>query len=47
MPELLACPECAGPLTNEGPRLRCGCSTWPVAGLDLNFTLLDLPPLYS
>lgn len=30
MPELLACPDCAGPLTNEGPILRCGCATWPV-----------------
>lgn len=32
MPELLACPDCAGPLTNEGRLLRCGCATWPVAG---------------
>lgn len=30
MPELLACPDCAGPLTNEGPQLRCGCAVWPV-----------------
>jgi len=30
MPELLACPLCAGPLQNEGPRLRCGCGSWPV-----------------
>lgn len=30
MPELLACPDCAGPLKNEGPRLRCACSSWPV-----------------
>lgn len=30
MPELLACPVCAGPLQNDGDRLRCGCSSWPV-----------------
>jgi len=30
MPELLACPDCAGPLKNEGSQLRCGCATWPV-----------------
>jgi SAM-dependent methyltransferase len=30
MPELLACPLCAGPLQNEGARLRCGCAAWPV-----------------
>jgi SAM-dependent methyltransferase len=30
MPELLACPVCTGPLQNEGPRLRCGCGSWPV-----------------
>src|SRR5690348_446736 len=30
MPELLACPLCAGPLQSEGARLRCGCGTWPV-----------------
>ncbi|HLY74999.1 MAG TPA: class I SAM-dependent methyltransferase [Planctomycetota bacterium] len=30
MPELLACPDCAGPLKNEGPILRCGCAAWPV-----------------
>ena len=30
MPELLACPDCAGPLKNEGPLLRCGCAVWPV-----------------
>ncbi len=30
MPELLACPVCAGPLQNEGDRLRCGCTSWPV-----------------
>jgi len=34
MPELLACPVCAGPLRSEGERLRCGCATWPaVAGI--------------
>ncbi|MBV8879170.1 MAG: methyltransferase domain-containing protein [Planctomycetaceae bacterium] len=30
MPELLACPDCAGPLKSEGLRLRCGCAAWPV-----------------
>jgi SAM-dependent methyltransferase len=30
MPELLACPLCAGPLQNEGARLRCDCGSWPV-----------------
>src|SRR5258706_5996652 len=30
MPELLACPDCVGPLTSEGDRLRCPCATWPV-----------------
>lgn len=30
MPELLACPDCAGPLKNEGGRLRCSCAAWPV-----------------
>jgi len=30
MPEILACPVCAGPLRNEGDRLRCGCASWPV-----------------
>jgi len=30
MPELLACPTCAGALRNEGDRLRCGCGSWPV-----------------
>ncbi|HLY09638.1 MAG TPA: class I SAM-dependent methyltransferase [Planctomycetota bacterium] len=30
MPELLACPDCAGPLKNEGAQLRCGCAAWPV-----------------
>ena len=30
MPELFACPECSGPLKNEGFSLRCGCATWPV-----------------
>jgi len=30
MPDLLACPECSGPLKSEGFRLRCGCATWPV-----------------
>jgi len=30
MPELLACPDCDGPLKNEGPQLRCGCASWPV-----------------
>jgi SAM-dependent methyltransferase len=32
MPELLACPDCAGPLKNEGALLRCGCAAWPVVG---------------
>ena len=32
MPELLACPDCAGPLKNEGPVLRCSCAAWPVVG---------------
>lgn len=32
MPDLLACPECSGPLKSEGTQLRCGCSTWPVVG---------------
>ena len=30
MPELLACPDCGGPLKNEGAQLRCGCAAWPV-----------------
>jgi len=30
MPDLLACPLCAGSLQNEVARLRCGCGTWPV-----------------
>src|SRR5436190_17307287 len=30
MPELLACPDCAGPLKNEGRLLRCACAAWPV-----------------
>jgi SAM-dependent methyltransferase len=30
MPDLLACPECSGPLKSEGFLLRCGCATWPV-----------------
>jgi len=30
MPELLACPDCAGPLKNEGALLRCPCAAWPV-----------------
>jgi len=30
MPDLLACPECSGPLKSEGFSLRCGCATWPV-----------------
>jgi SAM-dependent methyltransferase len=32
MPELLACPDCAGPLKNEGGFLRCTCATYPVVG---------------
>lgn len=30
MPELLACPDCAGTLRSEGNLLRCGCATWPI-----------------
>ena len=30
MPDLFACPECSGPLKNEGLSLRCGCAAWPV-----------------
>lgn len=30
MPELLACPDCAGPLKNDGRALRCACAAWPV-----------------
>ena len=30
MPELLACPLCAGSLRNDAGRLRCGCGSWPV-----------------
>jgi SAM-dependent methyltransferase len=30
MPEILACPDCAGPLKYEGPVLRCSCAAWPV-----------------
>jgi SAM-dependent methyltransferase len=30
MPDLLACPLCAGSLRNDGGRLVCGCGSWPV-----------------
>src|SRR5262245_15327914 len=30
MPDLLACPDCHGPLTREAGAVRCGCAAYPV-----------------